>query len=98
MHSRKAFTLIELLVVIAIIAAFTNIDEMVDLTNIGTLFAFVLVCFGVIILRVKEPTKPRGFKVPLNPLIPLLGVGSCVFLMTGLPGITWVRSIFNPSS
>lgn len=78
---------------IAIVAAFTNIDEMVDLTNIGTLFAFVLVCFGIIILRVKEPHRPRGFKVPLNPLIPLLGVASCVFLMTGLPGITWIRFI-----
>ncbi len=78
---------------IASIAAFTNIDEMVDLTNIGTLFAFVLVCFGVIILRVKEPARPRSFKVPLNPLIPLLGVASCTFLMTGLPGITWIRFI-----
>ena len=80
-------------VVVALVAAFTNIDEMVDLTNIGTLFAFVLVCFGVIILRVKEPTRPRAFKAPLSPLVPLLGVGSCIFLMTGLPGITWVRFI-----
>jgi len=80
-------------VVIASIAAFTNIDEMVDLTNIGTLFAFVLVCFGIIILRIKEPTRHRTFKVPLNPIIPLLGVGSCIFLMTGLPGITWIRFI-----
>jgi APA family basic amino acid/polyamine antiporter len=79
--------------VIASIAAFTNIDEMVDLTNIGTLFAFVLVCFGVIILRIKEPSRHRTFKVPLNPVIPLLGVASCVFLMTGLPGITWIRFI-----
>lgn len=80
-------------VVIALIAAFTNIDEMVDLTNIGTLFAFVLVCFGIIILRIKEPSRHRSFKVPLNPVIPLLGVASCVFLMTGLPGITWIRFI-----
>jgi basic amino acid/polyamine antiporter, APA family len=79
--------------IIASIAAFTNIDEMVDLTNIGTLFAFVLVCFGIIILRVKEPHRPRAFKVPLNPVIPLLGVASCIFLMTGLPGITWIRFI-----
>lgn len=79
--------------IIAFVAAFTNIDEMVDLTNIGTLFAFVLVCFGIIILRVKEPHRPRAFKVPLNPLIPLLGVASCIFLMTGLPGITWIRFI-----
>lgn len=77
--------------VVALIASFTNIDEMVDLTNIGTLFAFMLVCFGVIILRVKEPHKPRTFKVPLNPIVPLCGVGSCIFLMTSLPAVTWVR-------
>lgn len=77
--------------IVASVAAFTNIDEMVDLTNIGTLFAFVLVCLGIIILRVKDPSRHRTFKVPLNPLIPLLGVASCIFLMTGLPGITWVR-------
>jgi len=79
--------------IIALFAAFTNIEEMVDLTNIGTLFAFTLVCFGVIILRVKEPHRARPFKVPLNPIIPLLGVASCIFLMTGLPGITWIRFI-----
>ena len=78
---------------IALVAAFTNIDEVIDLTNIGTLFAFVLVCFGIIILRIKEPSRHRTFKVPFNPLIPLLGVASCVFLMTGLPGITWVRFV-----
>lgn len=78
---------------IASIAAFTNIDEMVDLTNIGTLFAFVLVCFGIIILRIKEPSRHRTFKVPFNPIFPLLGVASCVFLMTGLPGVTWIRFI-----
>lgn len=77
--------------VIALIAAFTNIDEVIDLTNIGTLFAFVLVCFGVIILRVKEPHKHRTFKVPLSPITPLLGVASCIFLMTGLPNVTWLR-------
>ncbi|MBF0569889.1 MAG: amino acid permease [Candidatus Omnitrophica bacterium] len=79
--------------IIAVIAAFTNIDEMVDLTNIGTLFAFVLVCFGIVILRVKEPNRQRTFQVPLNPVIPLLGVASCIFLMTALPTITWIRFI-----
>ncbi|MBU9889461.1 MAG: amino acid permease [Candidatus Omnitrophica bacterium] len=77
----------------ASVAAFTNIDEMVDLTNIGTLFAFVLVCFGVVILRVKEPHRHRTFKVPLSPLIPLLGVAACIFLMTGLPAVTWIRFV-----
>ena len=79
--------------IVALVASFTNIDEMVDLTNVGTLFAFVLVCFGIIILRVKEPLKHRSFKVPLSPLIPLLGVASCIFLMTGLPSITWMRFV-----
>ncbi len=77
--------------IVAVFASLTNIDEMVDLTNIGTLFAFMLVCFGVIILRVKEPHRPRSFKVPFNPITPLLGVVACVFLTTGLPAITWVR-------
>ncbi len=78
---------------VALFAALTNIDEMVDLTNIGTLFAFALVCFGVIILRVKEPHRPRAFKVPLNPITPLLGVAACIFLITGLPAITWLRFV-----
>ena len=77
--------------IIAIFAAVANIDEMIDLTNIGTLFAFSLVCFGVIILRIKEPHRHRPFKVPLSPITPLLGVGACVFLMYSLPAITWLR-------
>ena len=80
-------------IIVACFAAFTNIEEMVDLTNIGTLFAFTLVCFGVIILRVKEPHRHRSFKVPLNPIVPLLGVASCIFLMTGLPNVTWLRFV-----
>lgn len=79
--------------IVALFAAFTNIEEMVDLTNIGTLFAFTLVCFGVIILRVKEPHRQRSFKVPFSPITPLLGVASCIFLMTGLPNITWLRFV-----
>jgi APA family basic amino acid/polyamine antiporter len=80
-------------IVVACFAAFTNIEEMVDLTNIGTLFAFALVCLGVIILRVKEPHRHRSFKVPFNPITPLLGVAACIFLITGLPSVTWVRFI-----
>ena len=80
-------------VIVAVFASITNIDEMVDLTNIGTLFAFILVCFGVIILRVKDPHRPRSFKVPFSPITPLLGVLACVFLITGLPAITWLRFV-----
>jgi APA family basic amino acid/polyamine antiporter len=78
-------------IVVALFAACTNIEEMVDLTNIGTLFAFTLVCFGVIVLRLKEPHRHRPFKVPFSPITPLLGVIACVFLITGLPAVTWVR-------
>jgi len=76
---------------VAAFAAFTNIDEMVDLTNIGTLFAFMLVCAGVIILRYREPDRPRPFKVPFMPWTPILGIVSCLYLATGLPGVTWWR-------
>ncbi|MBF0486102.1 MAG: amino acid permease [Candidatus Omnitrophica bacterium] len=79
--------------IVAFFAAFTNIEEMVDLTNVGTLFAFTLVCLGVIILRVKEPNRHRSFSVPFSPVTPLLGVAGCVFLMTALPGVTWLRFV-----
>jgi APA family basic amino acid/polyamine antiporter len=78
-------------VVVAAISAFANINEIVELTNIGTLFAFVLVCAGIIILRYKEPNRVRIFKTPLVPLVPLLGIASCIYLMAGLPWVTWVR-------
>jgi len=67
-----------------------SIDEMVDLTNIGTLFAFVLVCIGITILRYKDPNRHRPFKVPFGPwLLPMLGAASCVFLMYYLPPTSW---------
>lgn len=72
-------------------AAFANIAEVVDLTNIGTLFAFVLVSLGVIILRRKEPNRPRPFRVPGAPWTPLISVGACLYLMAQLPVITWIR-------
>jgi APA family basic amino acid/polyamine antiporter len=78
-------------VVVAAIAAVANINEIVELTNIGTLFAFVLVCAGIIILRYKDPNRPRAFKTPFVPLVPLLGIASCIYLMAGLPWVTWVR-------
>jgi APA family basic amino acid/polyamine antiporter len=81
-------------VIVAGFAAFMSIDEMVDLTNIGTLFAFVLVCVGIIILRYKEPNRHRPFKVPLGTWpLPLLGAASCVFLMYYLPPTSWWRFV-----
>jgi len=77
--------------IVGVTAMFTTIDEMVDLTNIGTLFAFMLVCAGIIILRKKEPDRPRGFRTPWVPLLPLLGIAACLYLVLGLPWITWIR-------
>lgn len=75
-------------------AAVMSIDEMVDLTNIGTLFAFVLVCVGIIILRYKDPTRHRPFRVPLGAwLLPGLGAISCLFLMYYLPPASWWRFV-----
>ncbi len=78
-------------VVVAAISAVANINEIVELTNIGTLFAFALVCAGIIILRYKDPHRPRAFRTPLVPLVPLLGIASCIYLMAGLPYVTWIR-------
>ncbi|HEV8587297.1 MAG TPA: amino acid permease, partial [Pyrinomonadaceae bacterium] len=81
-------------VIVAGFAAFMSIDEMVDLTNIGTLFAFVLVCVGIIILRYKEPDRHRPFKVPFGAWpLPTLGAVSCIFLMYYLPPTSWWRFV-----
>ena len=73
------------------VAMFTDIGSLADLTNIGTLFAFALVCIGVIILRKTDPNRRRPFRVPLVPLLPILGVLMCVALMLSLPILTWIR-------
>jgi APA family basic amino acid/polyamine antiporter len=77
-------------VFVAAFAAFANINEIVELTNIGTLFAFVLVCAGVIILRRTDPDRPRVFRTPFVPWVPLLGIAMCLYLMLGLPRKTWI--------
>ncbi|HEY9507543.1 MAG TPA: amino acid permease [Gemmatimonadales bacterium] len=76
---------------VATFAAFANIAEVVELTNIGTLFAFILVSAGVILLRRAEPDRPRPFRVPFVPLVPLLSIVSCLYLMFQLPWLTWAR-------
>jgi APA family basic amino acid/polyamine antiporter len=73
------------------VAMFSDIGSLADLTNIGTLFAFILVCFGVIILRRTDATRPRPFRVPLVPWFPILGVIFCIALMLSLPVLTWIR-------
>jgi APA family basic amino acid/polyamine antiporter len=78
-------------VFVASFAAVASIDEMVDLTNIGTLFAFILVCAGIIILRIKDPARPRPFRVPGGLIIPILGIISCLYLIYYLPPTSWLR-------
>jgi APA family basic amino acid/polyamine antiporter len=81
-------------VLVAVCSAFTNIDEMVDLTNIGTLFAFILVCTGIIVMRFKDPGRARPFRVPFGPvLVPALGLVSCLFLVAYLPPSSWMRFV-----
>jgi APA family basic amino acid/polyamine antiporter len=81
-------------VVVGTIAAVSNIDEMVDLTNIGTLFAFILVCIGIPILRIKDADRRRPFRVPFGPwLLPILGAASCLGLIWYLPQASWWRFV-----
>ncbi len=77
--------------VVGIPAGFWDIDTFAELSNIGTLFAFVVVSAAVIVLRKKQPERARGFRTPLVPLVPLLSIGCCVVLMAGLPLLTWIR-------
>ncbi len=78
---------------IAAIAGFTPIGDVAELVNIGTLAAFALVCFGVVILRRTRPDLERPFKTPWSPLIPLLGMAFCLYLMASLPLVTWLRFV-----
>jgi len=78
-------------VLVAVASMVGDAAETYDLTNIGTLFAFALVCAGVLVLRVKEPDRPRPFKVPFVWVIAPLGVIACIFIMVGLPYQAWER-------
>ncbi|CAL9424227.1 putative amino acid permease YhdG [Streptomyces sp. enrichment culture] len=78
-------------VIIAILAGFTPLTELAALVNIGTLFAFVVVAIGVIILRKSRPDLPRAFRTPWVPVIPVLSVCASLWLMINLPAETWVR-------
>ena len=75
------------------LASVANINEMVELTNIGTLFAFVLVSVGVLVLRHTDPDRPRPFRAPWFPFVPILAALACIYLMFGLPWVTWVRFV-----
>jgi APA family basic amino acid/polyamine antiporter len=75
----------------AVVSAMFPVGILGELVSIGTLLAFVIVCAGVIVLRIRRPDLPRPFKTPLVPLVPILGIVSCFGLMAFLPGTTWIR-------
>ncbi|GGN62798.1 amino acid transporter [Actinoplanes lobatus] len=78
---------------IALLAAFVPLRTIVELVNIGTLFAFVLVNIGVIVLRRTRPDMPRPYRVPWVPVLPLIGIAFAVYLMADLPLDTWIRFV-----
>lgn len=80
-----------IMILVGLFAAFVPGDIVGDMTSIGTLFAFILVCLAVIILRKKEPDMPRKFKTPLVPLVPILGILVCLAMIFGLGWTNWLR-------
>jgi basic amino acid/polyamine antiporter, APA family len=80
-------------ILVSIVAGLTPIALLGELVSIGTLFAFVIVCAGVIVLRRTRPEIPRPFRTPFSPVVPVLGILSCIYLMISLPGDTWLRLV-----
>jgi len=90
-YSTPAKSNLLFMVFVSLFAAFVPATVVGEMTSIGTLLAFILVCIGIVILRKRMPDLPRAFKVPLVPLIPILGVLVCLGMMVFLPLDTWVR-------
>jgi APA family basic amino acid/polyamine antiporter len=80
-------------VAVAVMTGFLPIDALLQMTNIGTLFAFAVVCAAVLIMRRTNPDAKRPFRAPLVPLVPILGILSCLMLMFSLPAENWLRLV-----
>jgi basic amino acid/polyamine antiporter, APA family len=89
-HLTPTFNTIVVAIVVALIAGFVPSGYLWDMVSIGTLGAFTVVAIGVIVLRQTEPHLPRGFRVPLYPVVPILTIAVCLWVMYNLPGITWL--------
>jgi basic amino acid/polyamine antiporter, APA family len=76
---------------VSVLAGFTGIDTLADLVNIGTLFAFILVAIGVLLLRRIDPGRPRPFRTPFVPVVPVLAILLAIWLMLTLDNATWLR-------
>ena len=81
------------MVFVSLFAAFVPARVVGEMTAIGTLLAFILVCAGIIVMRKKMPDAPRAFRTPWVPVIPILGIATCLFMMVFLPADTWIRLI-----
>jgi APA family basic amino acid/polyamine antiporter len=81
------------MIFVSLFAAFVPARVVGEMTSIGTLFAFILVCIGVLVMRKNMPDAPRGFKTPFVPVVPILGIITCLFMMVFLPLDTWIRLI-----
>ncbi|MGU3585545.1 amino acid permease [Rhodococcus sp. C26F] len=92
-HGTPVRTTVLVAVIIAVLAGLVPLGTLEEMVNIGTLFAFVLVSIGVIVLRRTRPDLERGFRVPLVPLVPILAVIACVWLMVNLSVETWLRFV-----
>jgi len=80
-------------VFVAVSAAFAPIGWVLELTNIGTLFAFILVALGIIVLRRRDPHRPRPFRTPWVPVLPIVSILFCLYLIASLPPLTWLRFV-----
>ncbi len=79
------------LVFVSLFAGFVPVSDLGHMVSIGTLFAFVLVCIGVMVMRKKMPDAPRSFRTPLVPFVPIAGIAVCMYLMYALPAESWIR-------
>jgi len=78
-------------VFVSLFAAFVPVKVVGEMVSIGTLFAFVLVCLGVMVMRKSDPNTPRPFRAPWVPFVPVAGIVICLAMMVSLPGATWIR-------
>jgi APA family basic amino acid/polyamine antiporter len=79
--------------VVAVFASTIPLDKLGEMTSIGTLLAFIIVCAGVLVLRSRRPDLPRPFRAPFSPTTPILGILISLAMMLGLPGETWLRLV-----
>jgi len=78
---------------VALLSGFTGIDTLANLVSIGTLFAFILVSIGIVLLRRADPDRPRPFRTPFVPVFPIISVALSLYLMSTLDGLTWLRFV-----